>query len=631
MSLKTKVALIVTAVFVLYAIAEYAVQRFIIYPEFIAMEQDEGKKNMARVLRALKNEIHHLDNLCHDWSAWDDTYAFINAPTDKYIDANLTLSTFVDNNIHLISFLDVNGKRIRSKARNLETGALIRLPYFEKDHFRSSEPLIAFETKEQPLVNVKIAGVFMTAKGPMLIASRPILTSNNEGPIRGAVIMGRFLNAQIVENLIKQTLMQFRLLPLSAASTPQHLQAMCKRITTKKPYFVDYITNDNQLRIYGLYKDIQGNNAFLVQVQIDRLITIRGEKIMHQALLSKAIAGLAVLIVILLLFHYTTLKPLDSLRNSILKVGRTGDLTVPLSGFHHDEIGDLATEFDKMLRQLDLARKNIAEKSHRFGMSEMATEILHNIRNTLTPLTGKIGLLRERMRKVMIKEIQMVISELEQDDVPEQRRTELMRFSILANKDLMGLIKDTTLKLDAINNITQQTEKMLDDCQFLAYSKRILELVQIKNLIADSLRRLRADLLQIITVKIDLKDAKCESLYTDRIALLKVFVIVLTNATESVQRRGLGRGEVQITIEALPEESGNMTAMRICDNGEGIRAKRPELIFQRNFSSQTQSLSVFGLHWCANTITALGGRMYAANRKTGQGACIHIILPRNSP
>jgi len=112
---------------------------------------------------------------------------------------------------------------------------------------------------------------------------------------------------------------------------------------------------------------------------------------------------------------------------------------------------------------------------------------------------------------------------------------------------------------------------------------------------------------------------------------LKVFVIVLTNATESVQRRGLGRGEVQITIEALPEESGNMTAMRICDNGEGIRAKRPELIFQRNFSSQTQSLSVFGLHWCANTITALGGRMYAANRKTGQGACIHIILPRNSP
>ncbi len=620
----------VIAVFVSYALADYVVQCFIIYPEFVALEQDESEKNMGRVLRALKNEIHHLDNLCHDWSAWNDTYAFINTPTDKYIHANLTFSTFVNNNIHLISYLNADGHQIWSEAHNLETGAVIRLPHFEKDHFKSSEPLIAFQTEGQPLVNVKISGIFMTLEGPMLIASRPVLTSNNEGPIRGAVIMGRFLNAKIVENLIKQTLMQFRIIPLSAVSTPQHLQAIYKRITARKPYFVDYSTDDNQLRVYSLYKDIQGNNAFLIQVQIDRLITARGMKIMHQALLSKAIAGLAVLIVILLLLQYTTLKPLDNLRNSILKVGRTGDLTVPLSGFHHDEIGDLAREFDKMLRQLSLARENIAEQSHRYGMSEMATEILHNIRNTLTPLTGKIGLLRERMRKVMVKEIQMVISELEQGDVPDQRRTELMRFSILANKDLIGLIKDTTLKLDAINNITQQTEKMLDDCQFLAYSKRILEPVQIKNLIADSLRRLRADLLQIITVKIDLKDAKCELLYTDRIALLKVFVIVLTNATESVQRRGLGRGKVKITIEALPEESDNMTAMRICDNGEGIRAKRPELIFQRNFSTQTQSLSVFGLHWCANTITALGGRMYAANRKTGQGACIHIILPRNS-
>jgi sensor domain CHASE-containing protein len=31
-----------------------------------------------------------MDRLTHDWSAWDDTYNFVENPTDEYIDANLT-------------------------------------------------------------------------------------------------------------------------------------------------------------------------------------------------------------------------------------------------------------------------------------------------------------------------------------------------------------------------------------------------------------------------------------------------------------------------------------------------------------------------------------------------------------
>ncbi|MDM8541111.1 CHASE4 domain-containing protein [Desulfococcaceae bacterium HSG9] len=632
MSLKTKVALIVTAVFVLYALAEYAIQHFIIYPEFVALEHDEGKKNMDRVLRAIKNEMHHLDKLCHDWAAWDDTNAFVNSPTDEYIETNLPLSTFVDSNIHFICFLDANGKRVWSEAHNLETGALIHLPYFEKKHCQSSKSLISFQTKRQPLVNVKVTGVFRTAKGLMLVASRPVLTSNNEGPIRGAVILGRFLNDKIVKNLTEQTLMQFRLFPLFDEPKQQHLQAISKRITDKNPYFIDDKSDSSHLYIYSLFKDIKGNNAFLVRVEIDRRITVRGLKTMYQALLSKAIAGLAMLIIILSLLQYSTLQPLDKLKTIILNIGQTGELAMPLSNFHRDEIGTLATEFDKMLRQLKLARKKIAEQSHRFGMAEMASEILHNIRNTLTPLTGQIELLNDRMRKVMAREIYNVITELEEDSISEQRRSELVRFSILANKDLINVIKRATLKLDNINNITQKIEKMLDDYQFLAYSERILESIRIKNLISDSLQQLHKDLLKTIVVNIDLKDAKCESLYTDRIALLKVFIIILTNAAESAQRRGLGRGEVQITIEAqTPEEPGKMTSIQICDNGEGIKSVPLEQIFQRNFTTKAKSSSVFGLHWCANTITALGGQIFATNREADQGACIQILLPRNSP
>ncbi len=52
---------------------------------------------------------------------------------------------------------------------------------------------LALERKEA-ITDVKISGVYQTRKGPMLISSRPILTSQNEGPVWGPVIMVKKLS-----------------------------------------------------------------------------------------------------------------------------------------------------------------------------------------------------------------------------------------------------------------------------------------------------------------------------------------------------------------------------------------------------------------------------------------------------
>ncbi len=627
MSLRTKMALIVSAIFVLYALAEYAIQHYIIYPEFVALEQEQGQKNMDRVLGAIQNEINHLSSLCHDWAAWDDTYTFVSATTNKYISANLTPSTFIDNHIHLLCFIDAHGAKIWGEAHDLEKVGYLHLPYFEKDQFKSSDPLLAFETRGKPLANVQITGVFMTIHGPMLTVSRPILTSNNEGPIAGAVIMGRFLTPPIQERLRKQTLMKFTLIPLNADSDQARWQTISRQINPQTPYFYEY-RGDNYLHVYSLYKDIRGDGAFLIHLQNERSITVRGLKTIQHALLSKGVAGLTILIVILLLLQYTTLNPLDRLKNGVLKVGETGELAMPTHHFHQDEIGALAREFDKMLRQLDAARKRIAEQSHRYGMSQMASEILHNARNTMTPLIGQIGLLQRLLQKAKIREVQMALKELENQSVTEPRRSELVRFSILTNKSQVAMLKEALVKLDVIANITHQIEKMLDDYQILAYSKRKFESVRIDGLIADSVKQVNPDLLKTIQVQVDPRDAQGAMIITDRIALSKVLVSVLTNAAESIQRGGDEPGQIRITVQNETGENGDRVNIRICDNGEGVREESPELIFRRNYSRKKQRSSVFGLHWCANTINALGGRMYAANRQTEKGACVYIFLPR---
>ena len=101
-SLKIKVLLTLVTFFLMYGTVDYGIQHYIIYPSFVQLEQDEAVKDSKRLTEAIKREIHHLDGLCHDWAAWDDTYDYVVTPNEEYSESNLKLSTFTDNALNLI-------------------------------------------------------------------------------------------------------------------------------------------------------------------------------------------------------------------------------------------------------------------------------------------------------------------------------------------------------------------------------------------------------------------------------------------------------------------------------------------------------------------------------------------------
>ena len=60
----------------------------------------------------------------------------------------------------------------------------------------------------------------------------------------------------------------------------------------------------------------------------------------------------------------------------------------------------------------------------------------------------------------------------------------------------------------------------------------------------------------------------------------------------------------------------------------------PDTVFEKGFSTKSKGTNYgIGLHWCANAISALGGRIWAASDGPGLGASMHLVLPlvaRNS-
>jgi PAS domain S-box-containing protein len=351
MSLKLKVMLILLCVFGLYGVMNFWVQRYVIFPGFLSLEQDEAIKNVKRIEEAFKNEIHRLDSICWDWSAWNDSYRFMESRSAEYIETNLIPGTFAVNNINTIYFINTKEKIIWYKTYDSNYNKIIQLTDFPKDTFPPSHPLISYLSKNIPVIKMGVAGIYMTQNGPMFISSRPITKSNDEGPLRGSLIFGRFLNDEFVEALVGQTKINFQVFPVHAGSLPTPLKDITNRITDESRYLVDSSTDDS-IYAYTTLPDIIGNAAILIKSQTTKKISEQGYVTVSYAIYLILAIGIGVLIVMSLLLHYSVLGPITDLKNHIMLIRKTGDISANLSSQRRDEIGILAIEFDRMLEQL---------------------------------------------------------------------------------------------------------------------------------------------------------------------------------------------------------------------------------------------------------------------------------------
>ncbi len=351
MSLKSKVILILICLFGLYGIIDYNIQSLIVYPRFKALEESQARDNLRRAVHAIKREIEHLDSVCHDWSSWDDMYHFTKSRSEEYVESNLADSTFEDLEINLLYICDLNGRGVWSKIYDLDSRKAIDLENFPRDGLAAGHPLLQLNMQNADLANVSLSGVIDTEKGPMLVASRPVLLSGNIGPSRGFLIMGKFLTDNFAARLSEQTRVEFSISGDTAAAGAL-LKDTPFSLDSGFPYATEY-TDKDRLTVLTAYPDITGKAAFLIKSTMARDIIRHGREAMRYTLFTLAVIGLLIVAIVLFLIQRTILHPVTNLTKHVLSISRTGNFSVRLSVKRQDEIGALAREFDRMLEKIE--------------------------------------------------------------------------------------------------------------------------------------------------------------------------------------------------------------------------------------------------------------------------------------
>lgn len=130
-----------------------------------------------------------------------------------------------------------------------------------------------------------------------------------------------------------------------------------------------------------------------------------------------------------------------------------------------------------------------------------------------------------------------------------------------------------------------------------------------------------------VTVEIDTALAHLPAAWGNRITLTQVLGNLMVNAAESIRSAGVADGLITVTGSRDTLEGREMIHLEVSDNGEGIALEAMNSLFQRGFSTKKEKKGGIGLHWCANSIIAMGGKIHATSAGQGQGATFHLLLP----
>jgi two-component system, NtrC family, sensor kinase len=614
MSVQKKVISLILLVFLLYAAVDYAVQRLFILPSFAALEEEEALKNMDRVVQAIDREIQILGTKANDWGSWDDTYRFMADQNDIFRKGNLQKTSLESLKINTIFIFKTNRQPLWGLIYDLDSRKELDLPELPQQLAASILTTGSYQG----------GGYLITSSGPLLIASKPILTSKGGGPPRGTMIFGQFLDSA---GIALQTKTHLSITDISGGKmTPEH-EEIVTALRGRGLGSTTIRSKGNVDRVYRVLPDLFGKPALLLQIDVPKAISGRGKEAVQYALLSLLAVGILVLTAMVCGLRWIILNPLAQLTLHTVSISQGNDLSERIELRRQDELGKLATEFNQMVERLSEARESLAQQSYSAGIAEMASGVLHNIGNAITPLSVKLSTLKSELQQAPTAEMEMAVAELADPSVPADRRADLSQFLELAGMEVATLVKQTIGNLEQISNQVDHVQMILADQQRFSRAQRVTSSLDLSSLVAKTVNLLSEEHRKDIVVEQDGSLEKISKVQGAQIALQQVLSNLLINAAESIHgSRNKNPGRISIRgaeelVDGLP-----MAHLYIEDNGGGIPAEGLTKLFERGFSTKKRG-SGLGLHWSANTIAALKGRIYAESEGVGRGAVFHLWLP----
>ncbi len=339
------------------------VSSFVILQDYARLEEQVAVRNLHRAESTIEETLSHLDSTVYDWASWDDTYAFVEDGNRQFIDTNLMDKTFYGLDINAMLFYNASGALVWGNAYDLENQRTVPIAADLLAEARPGSPLLAPEPR---------AGILQLPEGPMLVASRPILTSEDGGPSRGSLVMGRHLDPDLVAHIGDVTALSLAVLPPGDPAVPPAVL----QESTPSAVIVQPVSSETAA-VYSVLSDIHGAPVAVLRAEMPRDIYLQGEASTFSYTLIILSVCLVFGLVTLFALEKLTLLPLATLNASVARIGTEADPEARLSVNGDDELAHLGRTINRMLEALEQTQEAHREGERRYrAVVEDQTEFI---------------------------------------------------------------------------------------------------------------------------------------------------------------------------------------------------------------------------------------------------------------
>ena len=346
MSLRLKIALIGLPLFLVLFAALHLTARNVLVRSFDAMEMDAARQQADTALRVVENSQSQMVALTKDWAYWDDTYEFVQDGNEAYITSNLADSTFTTLHLSVMAFVDLSGRVVCARAFDLERNKAVPVP---------TSFLRRLQAKNAPFFGKSgISGILLLPEGPMMIVSRPVLTSARTGPAKGTLVFGRILGNTAVKGFKSLTNTDLSLRRL----TDEKAFAGLGR-TGSLPSGERVVTRQSSERIMEtnvLLRDVYGRPALVMTIPMRRTIHLQGMASLRLLDLSIALLGIAFVLLSFFATERLLLRRLSRLQGQLQSIDVKGELSRRMTVTGRDEMSSFASTVNHLLDSLQRYR-----------------------------------------------------------------------------------------------------------------------------------------------------------------------------------------------------------------------------------------------------------------------------------
>ena len=337
----TGITLVVMLLFIMLA------TRTVLNNGFALVEHGFMIRNIARAQNAFSEQEKSLGAATTDWATWDATYRFVQDRNAGFRDTNVRGDILANLNVDVMAFLDRNGAlafgatldKDQTVTRGVPAGLLEWLA-FHPSMARMAD------------ASARAEGIIVLPGGPLLAAARPILDSAGNGPVHGTLIMCRFLDPMLVDQISRSLMLTVMLLPLPAAGP-----------APEGPV----IDTSREAVISGsaVLAGADGRPALVMKVtfprDIHRQAVVTSRYFVAWLLVIGVVFGAVVLIVI----QTTVLSRLQKLSGDVLSIGTGADPSRRVTVRGRDQIAYLGAAINGMLDALEGSGAQLLQSEQR--------------------------------------------------------------------------------------------------------------------------------------------------------------------------------------------------------------------------------------------------------------------------